>query len=131
MRYALDYCKIMSSPFVPAMPYIFAHTGMQFFFGYAISIKFWYCGQELNVVSRLAARSGQDVQDGSNGSMPTTLPRYAIQKVETDWLTEFIARGGINMLRETVPDDDEDDKSVSNVHYYFRKFVIWLTGSLD
>ena len=125
MRYARDYCKIMSSPFVPAMPYVFAHGAMQFIFGYVISIKFWYCGQELNVVSRLAERSSQDA------SVPTTLPRYAIQKVETDWLTEAIARGGINMLRETLPDDDEQDPGLSNVHYYFRKLVYWLTGKRD
>jgi len=121
-RYARDHAKIMASPFTPAWPYIVAHSAMQFFFGYAISIKFWYCGQELNVISRMAAPSGQDI------NLPTTQPRYAVQKVETDWLTEFIARGGMAMLRETVPDDDEQDLSLSFVTYYYKKFVHWLTG---
>lgn len=119
-RYARDHAKIMASPFLPAMPYVFAHSAMQFFFGYAMSIKFWYCGQELNVVSRMAARSVEDI------NLPTTQPRYAVQKVETDWLTEFIARGGMTMLRETLPDDDEEDPSLSFVHYYYKKFYHWL-----
>lgn len=123
-RFWREYGKIFSQPFKPALPFLFAHSLLQFFVGYVGGIKFWYLGQEMNAVDNYLAMKTHNYESG------TSHPQLVLTKVEADWLTEMIATG--NIFGKAVAKDDEDEEEdiryVNNIRYIIDKCSNFFFG---
>lgn len=132
-RYAKDFGKILSQPFIPAMPVIFAHSVFQFVVGYVGGIKYWYYGQELNFTE---AYIGQESRAIYGVDLP--YPEFTRTRVEVDWLTEMIAKGNYSYLfgravaDDTDNEEEEDELPLRKIARYLtnpRLIYDYLTGS--
>jgi len=118
-RYAKDFAKILSQPYIPAVPMILAHSVAQFLIGYVGGIKYWYRGQELNFTEAYVAQESRKIY-----GVDAPHPEFFRTKVQADWWTEKIATfslrnfSGRAVAADHEDGDEEDDDFMTTFYKY-------------